>query len=125
MSFFLVLLGTIIVVEVFFRLRIKYNRCWIEIVRTTKESTKSIRSKTIPDIEKEKLLLRNSAKLFVNSLVLLGLVLLTVSSLVVIVTVNSLNGGNVLQFLLTPIGVVLSTLSAAIYVVVRVRLFSG
>jgi len=119
MSLFLVVIGTIIVVEVVYRLRLKYRQCRIEIVATVTESVKTLRSKKIPDSSKEKVLRRYTVKLFIQSLILFGLIFLTVSPLGVIVTVNSLNGGSLLQFLLTVGGIFLSILSATIYGIVR------
>ena len=119
MSLFLVVIGTIIVVEVIYRLRRKFCQFGIEIKTTAAESINTIRSKTIPDSSKEKLLRRYTVKLFIQSLILFGLILLTVSPLGVMVAVNSLNGGSLLQFLLTVDGTFLSLLSATIYVVSR------
>ena len=119
MSSFLVVIGTIIVVEVVYRLRLKYRQCGIEIVATVTGSVKTLRSKKIPDSSKEKVLRRYTVKLFIQSLILFGLIFLTVSPLGVIVTVNSLNGGSLFQFLLTVGGIFLSILSATIYGIVR------
>ena len=125
MSLILVVIGTIIVVEVVYRLRLKYRQCWIEIGATVIESVKTLRSKTIPDSSKEKLLRRYTVKLFIQSLMLFGLIFLTVSPLGVIVTVNSLNGGSLLQFLLTVGGIFLSIVSATIYVVAKKLVTNG
>jgi hypothetical protein len=119
MSLFLVVIGTIIVVEVIYRLRRKFCRFGSEIKTTAVESINTIRSKTIPDSSKEKLLQRYAVKLFVQSLILFGLLLLTGSPLGIIVTVNSLNGGNLLEVLLSPGGILLSMLVATIYAVAR------
>ena len=78
MSSFLAVIGTIIVVEVVYRLRLKYRQCGIEIVTTVTESVETLRSKTIPDSSKEKELRRYAVKLFIQSLILFGLLLLTV-----------------------------------------------
>jgi len=125
MSLFLVVIGTIIVVEVVYRLRLKYRQCRIEIVATVTESVKTLRSKKIPDSSKEKVLRRYTVKLFIQSLILFGLIFLTVSPLGVIVTVNSLNGGSLFQFLLTVGGIFLSILSATIYGIVRKLVTNG
>ena len=125
MSSFLVVIGTIIVVEVVYRLRLKYRQCWIEIVATVTESVKTLRSKTISDGSKEKILRRYAGKLFIQSLTLFGLILLTVFPLGIIVTLNSLNGGSLLQFLLTVGGIFLSTLSATIYGITRKMVING
>jgi len=125
MSLFLVVIGTIIVVEVVYRLRLKYRQCRIEIVATVTESVKTLRSKKIPDSSKEKVLRQYAVKLFIQSLILFGLIFLTVSPLGVIVTVNSLNGGSLLQFLLTVGGIFLSILSATIYGIVRKLVTNG
>jgi len=125
MSSFLAVIGTIIVVEVFYRLRLKYRQCRIKIVTTATESVKTIRSITIPDSSKEKLLQRYAVQLFVQSLFLFGLLLLTVSPLGIIVIVNSFNGGNLLQFLLTVGGIFLSIVSATIYVVAKKLVTNG
>ena len=125
MSFFLVVIGTIIVVEVVYRLRLKFRQCWIDIVATATQSVKTLRSKTISDSSKEKILRQYAGKLFIQSLTLFGLILLTVSPLGVIVTLNSLNGGSLLQFLLTVGGIFLSIVSATIYVVARKLVTNG
>ena len=125
MSLFLVVIRTIIVVEVVYRLRLKYRQCGIEIVATATESVKTLRSKTIQDSSKQKVLRRYTVKLFIQSLILFGLIFLTVSPLGVIVTVNSLNGGSLLQFLSTVGGSFLSILSATIYGIVRKLVTNG
>ena len=124
MSLFLVVIGTIIVVEVAHRLRLKYRQCRIEVVTTATEAIKTIRSKTIPDSSKEKLLRRFAVQFFVQSLILFGLLLLTMSPFGIIVAVNSLNGGDLLQFLLTIGGILLSILSATVYGLTRKRIIN-
>ena len=122
MSLFLTLIGTIVVVEAFFRLRIRYGQCRNKIVKAMKGAARTIRSDTIPDQAKEKLLLGHSVELLVSSFVLFGLMLLTMSPLGVVVVVDGFSRGELLQFLSSPIGLVFSVFSAALYVFVRARL---
>ena len=119
------LIRLIIAAEVVFCLRTKYRSCGIEIVATVKKSTETIRSQAISDRSKEKVLQRCAASMFVQSLILFGFIVLTVSPLGIIVIIIGLNGGDLLQFVLTPAGIFLSILSAAIYVVVRKLVTSG
>jgi len=119
MSSLLAVSGIILAVEVFFQFRNQYNRCRLELVATINESAKTIRSKTILDRAKEKLLLGHSFKLFISALTLLGFILLTVFPLGVIIIVSNLIGGHVLDFLLSPTGSFLSILFSTLYVVAR------
>ena len=125
MSLLLVATGTIFIIELFYFLRRRFHRCRTEIVTTAIDSVRTIRSKNTPDSSKAKQLQRYSLKLFSQSLMLCVLMLLTISPLVVIVIVNYLSGGDVLQLLMTLDGIFLSILSATIYIVARFRFFNG
>ena len=119
MSLFLLVIGTGIFTEIVYRLRHKYRQVGNKIITTASTAISTIRSPTIPDSSKEKGLRRYAVKLFIQSLILFGLLLLTGSPLGIIVTVNSLNGGNLLEVLLSPGGILLSMLVATIYAVAR------
>jgi hypothetical protein len=125
MSLFLLVIGTGIITEIVYRLRHKYRQVGNNIITTASTAISTIRSPTIPDSSKEKLLPQYAVELFVQSLILFGLLLLTVFPLVIITVLNSLKGGNFLQFMLAPGGILLSTLVAAAYLVVRRLVTNG
>jgi hypothetical protein len=125
MHFLLVVIGTLSVVEVFIRLRVEYRRNLIIVFQTASGSLKTIRSKTLTDTSKEHLLKQHSYKLLIQTLIVSGLVLITVFPMGCIVVATHLQGVNILDFLITLKGSLVSIASGTIYALARARTTHG
>jgi hypothetical protein len=118
----LVCISTFLAVEVFLRTSLKRNIG--ELLDYTKRSYATIASKKISDHWKEKVLPRYALRIFVNSSGLLFCLFLAVSPILVEDFIGKQFGANVLDKMMTPLGIGASIILASFYVYFRTKVLN-
>ncbi len=116
----MLLIGTILVVECFFRLPLAANLARLRGV--VGKIVHTMRSSKISDHWKERVLPAYAGKLFSSSIVLFAIVCLALSPMIIVGIGADMAGLDFMAFLMTMTAIVASTVFAILYVVVRRRL---
>ena len=122
MAWLLLLIGTLCVVECFFRLPL-LNRAR-DLQSLLQRIFRVIRSDSISDCWKEKVLPIYAGRLFLLSIQLFVIVLIALLPMIVLAWLAGLGGIGLFPLLSSWIGIGASTIAAAIYVFVRNRVLN-